>query len=95
MTKLSSSEIACWKFPGGAQGVDWEETFSIQLPEKIYPSTEGHLVKCSYSLDIELDVPMAIDLCIRPRVVIALLPAYGEGQWFLQDMEQIGKWTSF
>jgi len=94
-SKSNVREIANWKFPGQVKKTDFEGTIQIQLPEKIYPSSEGHLIKCSYILDIELDLPMAFDSNIRPKIVIALLPAPGQGMWFLQDMTQLGSWGAW
>jgi len=94
-TKTNQREIARWKFPGQAKKTDFEGNIEIQLPDKIYPSAEGHLVKCSYILDIELDLPWAFDSNIRPHIIIALLPAPGQGMWFIQDMGQLGGWKAW
>uniref|UniRef100_A0A6B2L2W1 C2 domain-containing protein n=1 Tax=Arcella intermedia TaxID=1963864 RepID=A0A6B2L2W1_9EUKA len=94
-TKLAVKEIARWKFPGVTKKSDFEGTIQVQLPEKIYPSSNGDLVKCHYILEIECDLPWAFDAVIKPKVVIALLPAPGQGMWFLQDMAALGGWNSF
>jgi len=39
ITKPTSKEMSVWKFPGQASGVDWDGIVEIQLPERIYPSS--------------------------------------------------------
>jgi hypothetical protein len=95
VSKTQSTEISVWKFPGQPKGVNWSGMVEIQLPEKIYPSSEGHLVKCSYVMSIELDLAWAFDLIIHPAIVIALLPAPGQAAWFVQDMSQLGGWKAW
>jgi len=95
MHKINTKEICRWKFPGHDKKTDWEGTIEVKLPDKIYPSSEGNLVKCSYILDIELDLPWAFDSNISPKVIIALLPAPGQGLWFFQDMANLGSWGAW
>jgi len=94
-TKENYREIARWKFPGVDKKSDKDVVLEIQLPEKVYPSSDGRLVKCAYYLDIELDLAWAFDMNIAPKVVIALLPAPGQPVWFIQDMSQHGGWGAW
>jgi len=95
LSKTTMKEMAVWKFPGQPKGVDWDGMVEVQLPEKIYPSSEGTLTQCSYIMSIELDLPWAFDLIIHPKIVLALLPAPGQAAWFFQDMSQLGNWKSW
>jgi len=95
MHKVTTKEMAVWKFPGQANGVNWDGVVEIQLPEKIYPTTNGSLVQCAYTMSIELDLPWAFDVIINPKIVLALLPAPGQALWFFQEMAQLGSWKKF
>jgi len=95
MHKVTTKEMAVWKFPGQSNGVNWDGVVEIQLPEKIYPSTNGSLIQCAYTMSIELDLPWAFDVIINPKIVLALLPAPGQALWFFQDMAQLGNWKKF
>jgi len=94
-TKENFREISRWKFPGVAKKSDVDVVLEIKLPEKVYPSSDGNLVKCHYYLDIELDLPFAFDMNIAPKIVLALLPAPGQPVWFMQDMSQHGGWGAW
>jgi len=95
MHKTANKEMAVWKFPGQAKGMNWDGVLDVQLPERIYPSTNGSLIQCSYHMSIELDLPWALDVIINPKVVLALLPAPGQASWFFQEMANLGGWNSF
>lgn len=74
-TKKFSKKVMDVKFPGTDKKSNFEGVLTVQLPADIYPSTNGHLCQCWYELFVEADLPMAFDLEITPKVVIALLPA--------------------
>jgi len=79
--KPNTKEICRFKFPGIEKKTDADLVFQLQLPKEVYPSTDGKLVDCVYYLDMELDFPMAFDMNVTPKIVIALLPAPGENIW--------------
>jgi len=95
MHKTTNKEMAIWKFPGQPKGANFDGVVEIQLPERIYPSTNGTLIQCSYQMSIELDLPWAFDVIIHPKIVLALLPAPGQAAWFFQEMNALGSWKSF
>jgi len=51
------------------------------------------LVDCKYELFVEADLPMAFDLEISPKVVIALLPAPDMN--FGVMYSEYGGWNTF
>jgi len=79
--KKNTKEIQRWKFPGLEKKTDTDTVLQLQLPKEVYPSTNGQLVDCVYFLDMELDFPMAFDMNVTPKIVMALLPAPGEPMW--------------
>jgi hypothetical protein len=74
-TKHFIKRVSDTRFPGSDKHSNIESVLPVTLPSDIYPTTNGHLVKCKYELVVECDLPMAFDLQISPKVVMALLPA--------------------
>jgi len=91
--KNFSKRVMDTKFPGTSAKQDFEGILSVDLPTNIYPSTDGHLVDCKYELYVEADLPMAFDLEISPKVVVALLPAPDVVYTIYQDYG--GGWNAY
>jgi len=79
--KVNNKEICRWKFPGLEKKTNCDSVLQLQLPKEVYPSTNGKLVDCLYHLDMELDFPMAFDMNVTPKIVMALLPSPNENIW--------------
>jgi len=79
--KTNTKEIVRFKFPGIEKKTDADLVYQLQLPKEVYPSTDGKLVECAYFLDMELDFPMAFDMNVTPKIVLALLPSPSEPIW--------------
>eukprot|EP01105_Mastigella_eilhardi_P018632 TRINITY_DN4326_c0_g1_i1.p1 TRINITY_DN4326_c0_g1~~TRINITY_DN4326_c0_g1_i1.p1 ORF type:complete len:329 (+),score=93.17 TRINITY_DN4326_c0_g1_i1:39-989(+) len=65
------------EWPGVGEKSKLENTYNFMIKPDVFPSTNGHLVKCHYHLDMECDVPMAVDLEHHVPIVIVLMPAMG------------------
>eukprot|EP01113_Clastostelium_recurvatum_P040060 TRINITY_DN618_c0_g1_i5.p1 TRINITY_DN618_c0_g1~~TRINITY_DN618_c0_g1_i5.p1 ORF type:complete len:319 (-),score=84.73 TRINITY_DN618_c0_g1_i5:93-1049(-) len=76
-TKEHVHEVHRAKYAGVDKKTDKVETLVFTLANDVYPSTEGHLVRCQYHLDVECDVANAFDLEVHPKITIALMPAPG------------------
>ena len=48
------------------------------LSPQMFPTTESNLIQCQYHLDVEMDVKMAADLEVHPKIVLALMPVPGQ-----------------
>jgi len=91
--KTNTKEIARWKFPGLEKKTNGDLVYQLQLPKEVYPSTDGKLVDCVYYLDMELDFPMAFDMNVTPKIVMALLPSPNENIWLWNNYAP--GWNSF
>merc|ERR1712000_525593 len=75
--KFKNQEMQRKVFPGCPKKSETEVMLELPLSAQMFPSTEGQLCKLKYHLDIEADVPMAPDLEVHPKIVLALLPIQG------------------
>ncbi|KAL0482809.1 hypothetical protein AKO1_014209 [Acrasis kona] len=67
----------------------------FQIPSDLVPSCRGSLVSNQYHLDVECDVPLAFDLEVHPKIIIAvpsgankipdLYKGYSKGSWRKND----------
>ena len=70
-----TKEIYRQQFPGCKALDTLDQMCHFEVPQNVFPSTNGVYCKCEYILDIEADLPMAIDVNFQSPIVIALLPA--------------------
>jgi hypothetical protein len=62
-------------FDGVKKGVDLDVILPADIPANSFPTANGKIVRVSYELSIQCDLPWAFDLNIHPKIQVALLPA--------------------
>lgn len=77
-THYESATVVKTKCGGVAKGERAERRMAVQLPPRTEPSTNSKLVKCSYSLSVELHVPWSPNVKVSQPVQVyaAPLPTY-------------------
>jgi len=92
--KSFTKRVSNVSFPGTDKGSNMDVVLTVQLPTDVYPTTNGNLVQCHYELVVECDLPMAFDLQISPKVLIALLPA-PDTSYAMMAAYSGGGWKTF
>lgn len=72
--KHITEEISKDTWAGVPEKSTTENVFNFAINPNVFPTTHGSLVECDYHLDIECDVPMAIDLEHHVPIVLVLMP---------------------